>query len=75
MRTLQVKVSETDYRNYKFESDEIQFKDLVDAISRESARKALRECNEIAEKVGLSSMTLDEINAEITGVRNAKANS
>jgi hypothetical protein len=30
------------------------------------------ESNEIAEQVGLSKMTMDEINAEIKAVRNAK---
>jgi len=41
------------------------FVKLLDLISREYARKALLECNEIAEQEGLSKMTLDEINAEI----------
>jgi hypothetical protein len=33
------------------------------------------ECNEIAEQVGLSKMTMDEINAEIQAVRDAKNHS
>jgi hypothetical protein len=48
---------------------------LVELINLEYARKALLECNEIAEKVGLSKMTMDEINAEIKAVRDAKAHS
>jgi hypothetical protein len=46
----------------------------VDIISKNYARKALLECNEIAEKEGLSNMTLEEINAEIKAVRDAKTN-
>ena len=47
----------------------------MDLISQEYARKALLECNEIAEQKGLSKMTMDEINAEIKAVRDAKSNS
>lgn len=75
MRTLQIKVSETDFQKYNLRSGEIKFTDLVEAISREYARKALLECNEIAKEVGLSKMTLDEINTEIKAVRDAKTHS
>lgn len=75
MRTVQVRVSETDFQKYNFESDEIKFTDLVELISREYAKQALLECNEIALQVGLSTMTIDEINAEIEAVRDAKNNS
>ena len=75
MRTLQIKVSETDFQKYNLGSKEIKFTDLVDLISREYARKALIECNEIAEQEGLSEMTIDEINNEIKATRNAKNHS
>jgi hypothetical protein len=75
MQTIQVKISNTDFQKYNFEDKEIKFTDLVDLISREYARKALLECNEIAEKEGLSTMTMDEINDEINEVRNAKTHS
>jgi hypothetical protein len=75
MRTVQIRVSENDFQKYNFGSGEIKFTDLVELISREYAKKALLESNEIAEQVGLSKMTMDEINAEIKAVRNAKTNS
>lgn len=75
MRIVQIKVSETDFQKYNLGDSEIKFTDLIEMISREYARKALLECNEIAEKVGLSKMTMDEINAEIKAVRDAKTNS
>ena len=75
MRRIQIKVSETDFQKYDLGNQEIKFTDLVEMINREYARKALLECNEIAEKVGLSKMTMDEINAEIKAVRDAKTNS
>ncbi|MCU0426537.1 MAG: hypothetical protein MUF71_13020 [Candidatus Kapabacteria bacterium] len=76
MRTIQLKVSDTDFQKYNLGSSvEIKFTDLVELISREYARKALLECNEIAQQVGLSNMTMDEINAEIKAVRDAKTHS
>jgi len=75
MQTIQIKISNTDFQKYNFGSKEIKFTDLVEMISREYARKALLECNEIAEQIGLSKTTMDEINAEINAVRNAKSHS
>ena len=75
MQTIQIKISKTDFQKYNFGNKEIKFTDLVDLISQEYARKALLECNAIAEQNGLSKMTMDEINAEIKAVRDAKSNS
>lgn len=75
MQTIQLKISNADFQKYKLESREIKFTDLVDLISREYARKALLECNEIAKQEGLSEMTMDDINAEIKAVRDAENHS
>jgi CRISPR/Cas system CMR-associated protein Cmr3 (group 5 of RAMP superfamily) len=75
MQTIQIKISNTDFQKYNLESTEIKFTDLVDLISREYARKALLECNKIVKQEGLSEMTMDEINAEINAVRDAKNHS
>ena len=56
-------------------SEEIKFTDLVELIRREYARKSLLDCNEIAKQVSLSKMTMEEINAEIRAVRDAKTDS
>jgi hypothetical protein len=64
MQTIQIKISNTDFKKYNFGNKEIKFTDLVDKIKKEYARNALIECNKIAEDEGLSKMTLEEINAE-----------
>ncbi len=74
MQTIQIKISNTDFKKYNFGTGEIKFTDLVDLINKEYARNALQECNKIANKEGLSDMSIDEINAEINAVRNAKDN-
>ncbi len=69
MQTLQIKISNTDFKRYNFRNSEIKITDLVDLINKEYARKVLIECNKIAKEEGLSEMTLDEINAEINAIR------
>lgn len=72
MKTIQIQVSDDEFKKYNLNSDEITFSDLVDIISRENAKKALRECNALAIELGLSEMTLEDINAEINAVRKTK---
>ena len=45
-----------------------------DFIEQQIARQSLLRCVEIAEQTDLSSMTMDEINAEIEAVRQSKKN-
>ncbi len=76
MRTIQLKVSEADFKKYELEGlKEVEFTNLIEKMSLEYARKSLLECNQIAAQVGLSDITIEEINAEIIAVRNAKNNS
>ncbi len=75
MQTIQVKISDTDLQRYKLEGGSIKFTDLVEKISLEYARQSLLECNVLAEQAGLAELSLDEINAEISAVRNAKSHS
>jgi hypothetical protein len=75
MLNILIKISETDFQRYNLSSQELKFTDLVEKISTEYARKALLECNEIAAQVGLAEMTMDEINAEIKAIRDAKSHS
>ena len=75
MQTLQIKISDGDKERYRLQGSEIKFADLVDKISMEYARQALLECNRIAAASGLSNMSLEEINAEIKAVRDAKSHS
>ncbi len=75
MKTLEILISEKDYKNYDFNlKKSVKFSELVEKISLEYAKQSLLRCNEIAKEVGLSEMTFEEINAEIQAVRDAKNN-
>lgn len=76
MKTLQIQISEQDYSKYNFQKKgELTFSELEEIISLEYSKKALIKCNEIAEQTGLAKMTMEEIDAEIKAVRDAKNNS
>ncbi len=72
MRTLNITISDIEFNKFGIRKDNLTFTELVELISRELMRQNLNKCVELAEKYGLSSMTMDEINEEVKAVRNAK---
>lgn len=75
MKTLNIVISEGDFDKYGFSTERLSFEELIAKINMELARQALLRAQEIAEQTGLSEMTLEEINAEIQAVRDAKSHS
>jgi hypothetical protein len=69
MITLNVSISDLEYNKFGIKNRQLAFSDFVDIVSRELARQNLEKCVQLAEKHGLSSMTLDEINDEIKAAR------
>ncbi len=75
MRTLNISVSDLDCQRFGLKEENLSFSELLDIIEREKIREKLLKSVQIAEKNGLSKMTMDEIDEEIKAVRNnAKGN-
>ncbi len=73
MKTLNISISDVEYNKFGIKKTIISFSDLVDLISREITRQSLNRCIELAEKNGLSKMTMEEITKEVKAARkNAK---
>ncbi len=73
MRTLNISISDLELDKFGIKKDKITFSEFVDLVSKELTRQTLNKCIELAEKYGLSSMTIDEITKEVKAVRkNAK---
>lgn len=72
MRTLNISISDIEFKKFGISKDSLTFTEFVELISRELMRQNLNKCVDLAEKYGLSSMTMDEINEEVKTVRNAK---
>lgn len=73
MRTLNISISDLELDKFGIKKDKISFSEFVDLVSKELTRQTLKKCIELAEKYGISSMTMDEITKEVKAVRkNAK---
>jgi hypothetical protein len=72
MRTLNVSISDMEFNNLGIKNENITFTEFIELVRREVMRNNLNNCLALAEKVCLSSMTINEINEEIKLVRNAK---
>lgn len=73
MRTLSISISELEFNKFGIKESQLNFTDFVDIVSKELTRQNLNRCLELAEKHGLSEMSMDEITNEVKAVRqNAK---
>ena len=69
MKTIKVSISELEFNKFGLQSTDFTFSEWVDIISRELAKQRLTQSVELAERYGLSSMTMNEITKEVKAVR------
>lgn len=69
MKTLRVAISDIEFNKFGLKDSTLNFTDFVDIVSKELTRQNLSKCIELAEKYGLSTMTMDEITNEVKAVR------
>ena len=75
MRTLNIAISDIEYRKFGIPNEQLNFTDFVDIIGKELIRQNLNSCVALAEEYGLSTMTMEEISNEVKAVRQfAKTN-
>jgi len=73
MRTLNISISDIEFNKFGIKNDKLNFTDFVDIVSKELTRQNLNMCIDLAERYGLSKMTMEEITNEVKSVRsNAK---
>lgn len=75
MRTLNVSISDLEYSKFGIKKDNLNFTDFIDLVSKELTRQNLNKCLKLADKYGLSKMTMDEITKEVKAVRSNAKNS
>jgi hypothetical protein len=70
MKMLNVAISDIEYDKFGLKSEILAFSDFIDIVNRELMRQNLNECIKLADKYGLSSMSMEEITNEVNAVRN-----
>lgn len=74
MRTLNVSISDIEFNKFGLKQEQLNFTDFIELVSKELMRQNLNKCVELANKYGLSKMSMDEISDEVKAVRkNAKS--
>ena len=74
MKTISVTISDLEYNQFGINNDKLSFTEFVDIVSKEISKQALNKCVRLAEKYGISKMSMDEISEEVKVVRGAKNN-
>ncbi len=73
MKTINVSISDVEFNKFGLRSNNLSFSDFLDIISKELSKQKLNESLKLAEKFGLSEMSMNEITKEVKAVRrNAK---
>jgi len=70
MRTISIDISDLEFQKFGLKADRLSFSAFVDIVSREISRQNLAKTVDLAERYGLSNMTMDEISNEVKAVRN-----
>ena len=74
MRTLNVSISDIEFNKFGIKNDKLNFTEIVDIVSKELTRQNLNMCIDLAERYGLSKMSMDEITNEVKAVRSDAKN-
>lgn len=69
MRTINISISDLEFEKFGLKSNELAFSDFLDLVSLELSRQTLSRCVSLAEKFGLSNLTMEEITNEVKSAR------
>lgn len=69
MRTLSITIADLEFSKFGFKKEKLSFSDLLELVSKELHKKNLTDSVELAEKYGLSTMTMADISKEVKAVR------
>jgi hypothetical protein len=75
MRMLNISISDAECANFGITNNVLSFPDFVDIVSKKLMRENMEAAITVAEASGLSTMTMEDITAEVQALRkNAKSN-
>ncbi|NCA22759.1 MAG: hypothetical protein EBS86_16700 [Crocinitomicaceae bacterium] len=74
MRTINISISDIEFSKFGIKSENLNFTELIELVTKELTRQNLNKSLELAEKYGISKMTMEDITNEVKAVRsNAKS--
>jgi hypothetical protein len=75
MKSVKIQISDFEFNQLGLNKNNLSFSELIEIIEKKIAKKTLEKSIQLANKYGLSKMTMEEIDEEIKKCRNAKNNS
>jgi hypothetical protein len=75
MKSVNIQISDFEFNQLGLDKSDLSLSELIDIIEKKITKQTLERSIQLADKYGLSKMTMDEINDEIKAYRNAKNNS
>jgi hypothetical protein len=75
MKSVNIQLSDFEFNQLGLNKRTLSFSELIEIIGKKITKQTLEKSIKLANKYGLSKMTMEEIDAEIKAYRNAKNNS
>ncbi len=75
MKSVNVQISDFEFNQLGLKKNTLSFSELLEIISKKITKQTLEKSIQLANKYGLSKITMEEIDDEIKEYRNAKTNS
>lgn len=75
MKTVNIQISDFEFKQLGLSKSTLSFSELIEIIGRRITKQTLEKSFQLADKYGLSKMSLEEIDDEIKAYRNQKNNS
>ena len=74
MKTINISISDIEFSKFGIKSENLNFTEFIELVTKELTRQNLNKSLELAEKYGISKMTMEDITNEVKAVRsNAKS--
>lgn len=75
MKSINIQISDFEFDQLGLNKSTLSFSELIDIIGKKLTKQTLERSIQLADKYGLSKMTMEEIDEEIKAYRDAKNNS
>lgn len=75
MKSVNIQISDFEFNQLGLNKNTLSFSELIDIIGKKITKQTLERSIKLANKYGLSKMTMEEIDDEIKAYRDVKNNS
>jgi hypothetical protein len=75
MKSVNIQISDFEFDQLGLNKNTLSFSELIEIIGKKITKQTLEKSVQLANKYGLSKMTMEEIDEEIKAYRDAKNNS